>query len=182
MKNKIKNKRFLISCCLSLLVVISSIYSYKIISAELKSKNETKKETTKEVIEKDTKKEKEKNKKQNESKEDDSSTSKEKTEEVKQTDGTISLGTYKLTAYCACSKCCGKWASGYTASGTLATQGRTVAAGNNLPFGTKLLINGNVYTVEDRGVGNGTIDIFFNSHQEALKFGVKYAEVFKYIY
>ena len=87
-------------------------------------------------------------------------------------------GKFKLTAYCACSECCDKWASGYTASGTYATQGRTIATGGQFPFGTKLVINGNVYTVEDRGVGNGVIDIFFNSHQEALNFGVKYADVY----
>lgn len=87
-----------------------------------------------------------------------------------------SLGKYKLTAYCACSKCCGK-SNGITASGTKATQGRTVAC-NSLAIGTKININGHDYVVEDRGTSH--IDIFFNSHQEALKFGVKYAEVFIY--
>ena len=37
-----------------------------------------------------------------------------------------SLGTFKLTAYCACEKCCGK-SDGITASGTKATEGRTIA-------------------------------------------------------
>ena len=92
----------------------------------------------------------------------------------------VSLGTYKLTAYCACSKCCGKWAGGNTSSGTVPTQGRTVAC-NTLPAGTKISINGHDYIVEDTGNMKGNvIDIFFNSHQEALNFGVKYAEVFVY--
>lgn len=84
------------------------------------------------------------------------------------------IGKFQLTAYCACSKCCGKWAGGSTASGTTPTQGRTVAC-NSLPFGTKILINGNVYVVEDTGnMANNVIDVFFNSHQEALNFGRKH--------
>lgn len=86
------------------------------------------------------------------------------------------LGTYKLTAYCACSKCCGK-SDGITASGTKATAGRTVAA-SGFSFGTKLYINGNTYVVEDRGVPSGVIDIYFDSHSEAMNFGVQYAKVF----
>jgi 3D (Asp-Asp-Asp) domain-containing protein len=87
------------------------------------------------------------------------------------------LGTYKLTAYCSCSKCCGK-SDGITASGTKATAGRTVAA-KGFSFGTKLMINGETYIIEDRGVGTGVIDIYFDSHEEALNFGVKYAKVFE---
>lgn len=87
------------------------------------------------------------------------------------------LGVFELTAYCSCSKCCGK-SDGITASGTKATANRTVAA-KGFPFGTKLCINGNTYIVEDRGVGSGVIDIYFNSHSEAKEFGVKYAKVFE---
>ena len=57
---------------------------------------------------------------------------------------------FKITAYCPCSKCCGKQ-TGITASGTRATAGRTVAASSQFSFGTKLMINGKEYTVEDRG-------------------------------
>ena len=88
------------------------------------------------------------------------------------------LGKFKLTGYCKCSKCCGQWANGYTASGTVATAGRTVAMGG-IPFGTKLLINGNIYTVEDRGTSYGHVDIFFNTHSEALAFGRQYADVYR---
>ena len=86
------------------------------------------------------------------------------------------LGTYKLTAYCSCSKCCGK-SDGITASGTKATAGRTVAA-SGFSFGTELYINGNTYVVEDRGVPSGVIDIYFDSHSEAMNFGVQYAKIF----
>ena len=90
-----------------------------------------------------------------------------------------SLGTYQLTAYCSCSKCCGK-SDGITASGVKATAGRTVAVDSSIPFGTKLIINGHEYVAEDRGGGikGKRIDIYFDSHQEALNFGVKKAEVF----
>ena len=53
----------------------------------------------------------------------------------------ISLGVYKITAYCGCAKCCGK-TDGITASGTHVTAGRTIAAPPEIPFGTKISING----------------------------------------
>ena len=85
---------------------------------------------------------------------------------------------FKVTAYCSCAKCCGK-TTGYTASGTKATAGRTVAASSQFAFGTKLIINGHEYTVEDRGgaVTGNKIDIYMNSHAEALAWGVKYLPV-----
>lgn len=86
--------------------------------------------------------------------------------------------TYKVTAYCPCAKCCGK-ASGRTASGTKATAGRTVAASSQFAFGTQLNIGGHTYVVEDRGgaVKGNKIDIFVNSHAEALQWGVRYLTV-----
>ena len=85
---------------------------------------------------------------------------------------------FKITAYCPCSKCCGKQ-TGITASGTRATAGRTIAASSQYSFGTKLLINGKVYTVEDRGgaIKGNKIDIYMNTHSEALAWGVKYLPV-----
>ena len=86
--------------------------------------------------------------------------------------------TYKITAYCPCAKCCGK-TSGMTASGTKATAGRTVAASSKFAFGTKLNIGGHIYTVEDRGgaINGNKIDIFVNTHAEALAWGVRYLTV-----
>ena len=85
---------------------------------------------------------------------------------------------FKVTAYCSCAKCCGK-TTGYTASGTKATAGRTVAASSQFSFGTKLIINGHEYTVEDRGgaVTGNKIDIYMDSHAAALAWGVKYLPV-----
>lgn len=88
-----------------------------------------------------------------------------------------SLGRFKLTAYCSCKKCCGQWAGGPTASGTIPVEGRTIAMAG-LPFGTKLIIGGMIYTVEDRGTPYGHVDIYMNDHDTAESFGVQYAEVF----
>lgn len=88
------------------------------------------------------------------------------------------LGKYKTTAYCQCAQCCGKWSGGPTASGTMPQQGRTIAC-NSLPFGTKVMIDGNVYIVEDTGhLASNVIDIFFNSHSQTKEYGVKYKDVY----
>ncbi len=87
--------------------------------------------------------------------------------------------TYKVTAYCSCAKCCGGSTLGRTASGTKATAGRTVATSSKFAFGTQLNIGGHVYTVEDRGgaISGNRIDIYVNSHAEALQWGVRYLTV-----
>lgn len=87
------------------------------------------------------------------------------------------LGNFTLTAYCNCAQCCGT-AGNLTASGTVPTAGRTVAMAG-VPFGTQLLINGNVYTVEDLGTPYGHVDIYCGSHEEALSFGLQSAEVYQ---
>ena len=81
--------------------------------------------------------------------------------------------TMIVTAYCSCKKCCGK-TDGITASGVKAKQGVTVAADTRVfPFGTKIVIDGHTYTVQDRGgaINGNRIDIYFDSHQAALNFG-----------
>lgn len=78
-----------------------------------------------------------------------------------------------VTAYCPCLKCCGK-TNGITASGKKAKANHTIATSSKYKFGTKIEIAGyGVYTVEDRGgaIQGDRIDIFFNTHEEALKFG-----------
>ena len=93
------------------------------------------------------------------------------------------LGTFKLTAYCACEKCCGK-SDGITATGTKATANRTIAVDKTvIPYGTTVVINGNEYVAEDTGgaIKGNIIDIFFDDHEEALNFGVQYADVYKVV-
>ena len=103
----------------------------------------------------------------------------------------IYLGNYRITAYCACKKCCGVWAENRPngivkgAMGVELTPGYSVAS--PLAFGTKLYIEGyGDVVVQDRTASwvveeyNGEIiDIYFNSHEEALNFGVRYADVYK---
>lgn len=88
------------------------------------------------------------------------------------------LGSFKLTAYCSCPVCCGLWSGGPAASGVMPEENHTVAMAG-VPFGTELIINGQVYTVEDRGTPYGHVDIYMNDHNEALQFGVQYAEVYQ---
>lgn len=90
------------------------------------------------------------------------------------------LGTYRLTAYCPCRSCSSSWGR-RTSSGTTATAGRTVAVDTRvIPMGSKLVINGIVYTAEDIGsaVKGNHIDIFFETHAQATQFGVRSAEVY----
>ena len=106
------------------------------------------------------------------------------TEETIQYYKEVFLGVYRLTAYCNCVKCCGKWSgSNKTASGATPRSNHTAAC-NSLPFGTKVRINGIVYTIEDRGnMAGDIIDIYFDSHQAARNsgFGLIQAEVYKVI-
>jgi 3D (Asp-Asp-Asp) domain-containing protein len=95
----------------------------------------------------------------------------------------VFLGEFTLTAYCPGRCCCGKWASGYTATGTLATEGRTIAVDPKvIPYGSRVLLiwpdgTQREYIAEDCGGGvNGNhIDVFFNNHQAARYFGVQSA-------
>lgn len=106
-----------------------------------------------------------------------STTSRTESADSGNSSGTVKI--YKVTAYCPCSKCCGSHANGRTASGTQATAGRTIAAPSNFSFGTKLLINGKEYIVEDRGgaIKGNRIDMYVNTHAQALAWGVKYLPV-----
>ena len=90
------------------------------------------------------------------------------------------LGTFKTTAYCPCRSCSGRWGRN-TSTGAIAAANHTVAVDPKvIPYGTKLLINGVVYTAEDRGGGvkGRHIDIFYNSHGETVHHGVRNLEVF----
>lgn len=102
-----------------------------------------------------------------------------------------SLGIYKITAYCPCSKCCGRYAYNRpeddngepiikTASGAIAKSNYTVGVNPNvIPFGSVLLIDGKEYVAEDTGNFSGKlIDIYFDTHEEAESFGMKYEEIY----
>lgn len=80
------------------------------------------------------------------------------------------------TAYCPCEKCCGK-NDGITATGVRARANHTVAADPNiLPYGTEILCGMGEFVVEDTGAalkGEPKVDFFFETHQEAVEFGVQ---------
>lgn len=90
-----------------------------------------------------------------------------------ETEREYALVTFNCTAYCPCSICCGQWANGITASGATATAGRTIAAPKEYDFGQEIEINGITYIVEDRGgaIKGNKLDIYFDTHAEALQFG-----------
>lgn len=85
----------------------------------------------------------------------------------------------QLTAYCPCELCCGQWAGGNTASGTVPEAGRTVGVDPEvIPLGATVYIYGRAYRAEDTGAFTGNIiDIYMDSHQEALQFGRQEATV-----
>ena len=88
------------------------------------------------------------------------------------------IANAKITAYCPCSICCGKWANGITATGVTAQEGRTVAVDPSvIPLGSEVEIGGAIYIAEDTGVHGNAIDIFMNSHQAALQWGVQRMDI-----
>ena len=98
----------------------------------------------------------------------------------------VFLGEFTLTAYCPGRCCCGKWASGYTATGALATEGRTIAVDPRvIPYGSCVLLiwpdgTQHEYIAEDCGgaIRENRIDVFFDDHQAAREFGVQTAYVY----
>lgn len=94
----------------------------------------------------------------------------------------IKLGICKATAYCKENypHICNNGDSSTTATGTVPTAGRTVAVDPSvIPYGSEVLINGHTYIAEDCGgaIKGNRVDILFDTHQEALNFGIQYLEV-----
>ena len=90
----------------------------------------------------------------------------------------------RVTAYCWCWKCCGKHSDGITANGhRIRLRDTFVAADKMHSFGTEMVIpgynNSQPVKVLDRGraIRGSRLDVFFNSHQKALEWGVKYLPV-----
>lgn len=99
--------------------------------------------------------------------------------------------TMEVTAYDLSYASCQKYPSdkgyGITSSGNKVNEWDTVAAGSNIPFGTKLYIpffadkpNAGIFTVSDRGgaITTRRLDIFMESRSDALEFGRRELEVF----
>lgn len=104
----------------------------------------------------------------------------------------IELGEFKTTAYCTCVKCCGIWSAEHpsrvgtdyvqrTKSGTIPTADRTVSVDPDvIPLGTVLIIDGHEYIAEDTGsaVKGNVIDIYFDSHELAVEYGVQMKTIY----
>ena len=88
-----------------------------------------------------------------------------------------SLGTVVTSGYCNCSICCGQWAGGPTASGTTPVANHTIAVDSQnpiVPMGTKIVMNGIEYTVEDTGPLERygvAFDVYYDDHQVAENHG-----------
>lgn len=86
---------------------------------------------------------------------------------------------YEVTAYTLRESECGKSPShpdyGITASGSHVKEGRTIAAPQGIPFGTKIYIPyfDTTFTVEDRGgaIKGKRLDVYMEKVNDALKFG-----------
>lgn len=86
-------------------------------------------------------------------------------------------GEFVITHYCGCAECCGK-SDCITATGTLGKMGRTVSVDPDvIPLGSEVLINGVCYIAEDVGVRGKVIDVYIDSHEQALAMGVYKTEV-----
>lgn len=93
----------------------------------------------------------------------------------------VSLGKFTITAYCSCEICCPGTSDGITYTGTVATEGRTIAVDPEvIPLGSLLEIDGIEYVAEDIGgaIKGNRVDIHINSHEDALEFGVQEKEIF----
>jgi 3D (Asp-Asp-Asp) domain-containing protein len=87
------------------------------------------------------------------------------------------------TGYCSCAKCCGK-SDGITACNHRIARGDTfVAADKFYGFGTEMVIPGysgeRPVKVLDRGraIKGNRLDLYFPTHEQAQKWGVKYLDV-----
>lgn len=109
-----------------------------------------------------------------------------------ETDSKIYLGEFSLTAYCPCEKCCGQYGVNrptdengdlivYGAYGQKLEAGVSIATDPNvIGYNQEVYINGSVYKAHDTGgnIKGNQIDIYMTEHDEAIEFGVKYADVY----
>ena len=112
----------------------------------------------------------------------------EEKSETRQETSTIqvgqSLGNVVTSGYCNCPICCGVWSGGPTASGAMPQANHTLAvdaANPFLPMGTKVVMNGIEYTVEDTGnfAQYGVqFDVYYDNHAVAEAHGHQTWECF----
>ncbi|MEE9259846.1 MAG: 3D domain-containing protein [Candidatus Scalindua sediminis] len=95
---------------------------------------------------------------------------------------------FTVTAYCSCERCCNKNPSdkwyGITATGKHARWGTVAVDRKVIKLGSRLKIQGfpkTTFRAEDVGsaIKGNHIDIWFPSHKQALRFGVKKTVVYR---
>lgn len=100
----------------------------------------------------------------------------------------IDLGEYVITAYCPCEMCCGEWAKNRP-NGKVIVNGielRWGSCASPLPQGTVVFVEGvGQFTVHDSTADwivdkydGKIIDIYFETHEEAVRFGKKARNVY----
>ena len=88
-----------------------------------------------------------------------------------------SLGPVVTSGYCNCAACCGSYAGGPTASGVMPTAEHTIAVDSRdplVPMGTRVIMNGTEYVVEDTGPLNRygvNFDVYYDDHDVAEAHG-----------
>ncbi len=89
----------------------------------------------------------------------------------------------KVTGYCPCKICCGKWADGYTYTGAEAGYGCVAIDPHAriLKMGQAVYVEGYGYGVcNDTGsaIKGWEADVCFDTHEEAVEWGVKLVKVY----
>lgn len=89
-----------------------------------------------------------------------------------------------VKAYCTCEKCCGKDKEPVGAMGVKLESGYSCAAASDIPYDTTLMVDGyGRVCVQDRIPSSiqkenaNSICIYFDSHDEAVAFGLKQTSV-----
>lgn len=96
------------------------------------------------------------------------------------------IGDFRLTTYCSCFKCCDKWALNrpkdengkeivYGAAGIRLVEGVSIAVDPAvIPYGTVVEFDGKTWIAHDTGgaIKGARIDVYFESHERALKSGM----------
>lgn len=173
MQTKLKFSLYVISVFITIAIIIGCIYEKK----EVKHRTSVHKEIENDILKEDIKK---------------IEIETDKEDDTSQAIQPVSLGEFRLTGYCSCKICCNNFANNrpmdengneivYGAIGEELKEGYSIAVDPDvIPYKTEVIINGHTYKAQDCGgaIKGNRIDVYFENHNDALEFGVQYAEVF----